>query len=182
MVWYVYIILCSDKSLYTGISTDPERRLRQHADGRGAKYFRGRKPLEIVYLESGHTRSSAGRRELQIKRMPHGDKAVLIASPGIEIAGRRHLDWDVQWSCVDQAACQSSSYAARDIRCCWTGLRWITMLCERQASPLLKYLLDSHCYLNAIWPLFIRFRFLSSGRFRHLALETSMSTFLAFPF
>ncbi len=80
MIWYVYIILCSDNSLYTGITTDPERRLRQHADGNGAKYFRGRKPLGMVYLEGDHTRRTAGSRETQIKRMTHGDKAALIAA------------------------------------------------------------------------------------------------------
>lgn len=80
MSWYVYIILCSDRSLYTGITTDPERRFRQHETGSGAKYFRGRKPLEIVYQEGHHTRSSAGCRELQIKRMTHGDKAALVAA------------------------------------------------------------------------------------------------------
>lgn len=80
MSWYVYIILCSDRSLYTGITTDPERRFRQHETGSGAKYFRGRKPLEIVYQEGHHTRSSAGCRELQIKRMTHGDKVALVAA------------------------------------------------------------------------------------------------------
>jgi len=80
MSWYVYIILCSDTSLYTGITTNPERRFLQHADGRGAKYFRGRRPLRIVYLEGGHSRSSAGSRELQIKAMTHGDKADLVAA------------------------------------------------------------------------------------------------------
>jgi len=78
MVWYIYIILCSDNSLYTGITTDPERRFREHADGSGAKYFRGRRPLRIVYLEGDHTRSSAGRRELQIKKMSHIDKTALV--------------------------------------------------------------------------------------------------------
>jgi len=80
MSWYVYIIQCSDNSLYTGITTDPERRYRQHSEGRGAKYFRGKRPLEIVYLESDHTRSSAGKRELQIKKMSHGDKTALLIS------------------------------------------------------------------------------------------------------
>ncbi|MDD5285398.1 MAG: GIY-YIG nuclease family protein [Desulfuromonadaceae bacterium] len=80
MIWYVYIILCSDNSLYTGITTSPERRFRQHADGKGAKYFRGREPLKIVHLEGEHTRSSAGRREVQIKRMTHDGKSALVAS------------------------------------------------------------------------------------------------------
>lgn len=69
MNWQVYIILCSDDSLYTGITTDIERRLAQHRAGRGAKYFRGRAPLRVVYLEVGHDRSSASRREAQIKRL-----------------------------------------------------------------------------------------------------------------
>jgi putative endonuclease len=80
VTWYVYIILCSDNSLYTGITTDPERRFQQHAGGKGAKYFWGRRPLEIVYLEGDHSRSSATGRELQIKRMTHGDKSALIAA------------------------------------------------------------------------------------------------------
>ena len=53
MNWQVYIIRCSDQSLYTGITNNVERRWRQHATRRGAKYFRGREPLEIVYLEPG---------------------------------------------------------------------------------------------------------------------------------
>jgi putative endonuclease len=80
----VYIILCSDDSLYTGITTEPERRFRQHADGSGAKFFRGRRPLQIAYLEDGHTRSSAGRRELQIKRMTRDEKKELCAAAKIE--------------------------------------------------------------------------------------------------
>lgn len=83
MTWYVYMILCSDSSLYTGITTDPERRFRQHATGSGAKYFRGRKPLRIVYQECGHTRSSASCRELQIKSMTHEDKTAFIDSAAI---------------------------------------------------------------------------------------------------
>jgi len=83
MIWYVYIIRCSDGSFYTGITTDPGRRFRQHDAGNGAKYFRGRKPLKIVYQEGDHTRSSAARRELQIKRMTHGEKHVLIDAAAI---------------------------------------------------------------------------------------------------
>jgi len=85
MTWYVYLILCSDSSLYTGITTDPERRFLQHCDGSGAKYFRGRRPLRIVYLEGDHTRSSAASRELQIKRMTHGDKSALVAAAPCQV-------------------------------------------------------------------------------------------------
>lgn len=73
------MILCSDDSLYTGITTDIDRRFRQHAGGRGAKYFRGRQPLRVVYLENGHCRSSAARREAQIKAMQRADKALLVS-------------------------------------------------------------------------------------------------------
>ena len=79
MNWLVYIILCSDNSLYTGITTDCERRFRQHAAGRGARYFRGRQPLQVVYLEHDHSRSSAARREAEIKAMNRGDKDLLVA-------------------------------------------------------------------------------------------------------
>jgi putative endonuclease len=75
--WFLYMILCSDDSLYTGITTDVERRFHQHAGGRGARYFRGRRPLRIVYLEDGHTRSSASSREYQIKRMTKAKKVIL---------------------------------------------------------------------------------------------------------
>jgi len=79
MNWLVYIILCSDDTLYTGITTDLRRRFDQHVSGRGAKYFRGRRPLEVVYQETGHTRSSASRRELEIKCMERPAKIALIS-------------------------------------------------------------------------------------------------------
>ena len=80
MNWTVYMILCSDNSLYTGITTDVERRFCNHADGRGAKYFRGRHPVQIVYREDGHSRSSASSREWQIKRMTKTEKTCLQSS------------------------------------------------------------------------------------------------------
>jgi putative endonuclease len=82
MNWQVYIILCSDNSLYTGITTDIERRFRQHAARRGAKYFRGRQPVTVVFLESGHTRSSAGRREAEVKSYSRERKMQLIEELG----------------------------------------------------------------------------------------------------
>lgn len=81
------MIVCSDNSLYTGITTDIERRLSQHQSGRGAKYFRGRKPVQIIYLESGHNRSTATLTEASIKRMERSEKYLLISSDTNEIAG-----------------------------------------------------------------------------------------------
>jgi putative endonuclease len=89
MNWQVYIILCDDGTLYTGITTDPERRFQQHARGQGAKYFRGRQPLRVVYLEGGHTRSTATKREAQIKSIPREGKLLLMASNQLP-PGQRH--------------------------------------------------------------------------------------------
>jgi len=83
--WTVYIILCTDDSLYTGITTDMERRLLQHSNLQGAKYFRGRKPQMLVYLESGHTRSTASKRELEIKRLKRREKQQLLQSANNEL-------------------------------------------------------------------------------------------------
>jgi len=80
MDWTVYIILCSDVTLYTGITTDLQRRFGQHTSGRGAKYFRSRQPLQVVYQEDSHTRSSAASRELEIKALSRAEKQLLISS------------------------------------------------------------------------------------------------------
>ena len=91
--WSVYIIRCSDESLYTGISTDVERRFQQHLTGKGAKYFRGRKPVRVEYTESGHSRSSASIREASIKAYSKREKQSLIfynprsITTGREISG-----------------------------------------------------------------------------------------------
>jgi putative endonuclease len=86
MNWHVYIILCSDNSLYTGITTDIDRRLGEHASGKGAKYFRGRRPIKLLYLEGGHSRSSAGKREIEIKKMKPAEKSLLAAADRNEAA------------------------------------------------------------------------------------------------
>ncbi len=78
--WSVYIILCSDNTFYTGISNDVQRRLQQHASHLGAKYFRGRQPQKLVYVENGHDRSSASQREAEIKKLKRTQKERLIVS------------------------------------------------------------------------------------------------------
>ncbi|MGB5329128.1 MAG: GIY-YIG nuclease family protein [Gammaproteobacteria bacterium] len=77
--WSLYIIEASDSSFYTGITTDVERRFEEHLQCRkGAKYFNGRSPIKVVYREDGHTRSSASRREAEIKKLSRSDKESLI--------------------------------------------------------------------------------------------------------
>lgn len=83
--WLVYIIHCSDNSLYTGITTDVPRRFRQHAQGSGAKYFHGRQPLQVIYCEDGHSRSSATIREAFIKSLKRADKELLLSQQKSEI-------------------------------------------------------------------------------------------------
>ncbi len=78
--WFVYMILTSDRQVYTGITTDMARRWREHATGKaGARYFRGRQPVQLCYLEAQHTRSSASQREAAIKALSATAKRTLIA-------------------------------------------------------------------------------------------------------
>ena len=77
-IWYLYILRCRDGSLYTGITTDVEKRLEAHRCGKGAKYTRGRGPLELVYRERCGDHSRALKRELEIKALPREAKLALI--------------------------------------------------------------------------------------------------------
>ncbi len=76
--WWVYLLRCGDGTLYCGIALDVEARLEQHRAGKGAKYTRGRGPLELVYREACHSRPEALRRERAIKRMRRSAKAALL--------------------------------------------------------------------------------------------------------
>lgn len=66
-MWHVYILLCEDGSLYTGASNNPQKRFIDHKNGKGGRYTRLHKPVKIVYLERLPNKSSALKRELQIK-------------------------------------------------------------------------------------------------------------------
>lgn len=76
----MYIIRCDDDSLYTGVTTDLDRRFAEHCDGkRGARYFSGRQPEAVVWHEADHDRSSALRREAAIKKLSRREKLALVA-------------------------------------------------------------------------------------------------------
>lgn len=77
--WVVYILECGDGTLYTGITDDMERRLRLHAQGKGAKYTRGRGPLTLRYREQCPDHSTALKREAQVKRLARKEKLALCA-------------------------------------------------------------------------------------------------------
>ncbi len=79
MSYYVYLLRCRDGTLYTGYTDNPERRLRVHNAGKGAKYTRSRLPVELVYQEQCPDKSAALRREREIKRMRRAEKLALIS-------------------------------------------------------------------------------------------------------
>lgn len=76
--WFVYIVRCADHTLYTGVTTDAEKRVADHNAGRGARYTRSRLPVDLVYLEPASDRGAALRREAEIKRLSAPDKRALI--------------------------------------------------------------------------------------------------------
>ena len=76
--WYLYILRCGDGTLYTGITTDVQARFAQHQAGKGAKYTRGRGPLEVVYTEECEDHSAALKRELAVKALSREEKETMI--------------------------------------------------------------------------------------------------------
>jgi putative endonuclease len=77
-VWFLYLVRCRDGSLYTGISTDVQRRLRDHRDNRGARRLRGRGPLELVFSRAVGDRRLAQRIEYRVKRLSREQKERLV--------------------------------------------------------------------------------------------------------
>lgn len=77
--WHLYIVRCSDNSLYTGITTDLERRVLEHnTSNKGSKYTKTRRPVELVYNETHTDRSTSSKRESEIKKLSRGDKLKMI--------------------------------------------------------------------------------------------------------
>jgi len=93
-VWQVYIVRCVDGTLYTGIARDVVRRVAEHngANGRGAKYTRGRQPVVLSYAETQPNLSGALKREAEIKRISKMKKEILVLSgPASLHVGRRKI-------------------------------------------------------------------------------------------
>ena len=82
MSWTVYIARCRDGTLYTGVTTDPERRLLEHNSGAGGAYTRSKTPVVMVYREPAADRSGAQKRERAIKRLSRAEKEALVAASG----------------------------------------------------------------------------------------------------
>jgi len=77
MIYYVYVILCVDSTFYTGYTTDLDRRMKLHMDGKGARYTRTHLPKRLVHVEEFNSRAEAMKRERTIKRMNHRQKLEL---------------------------------------------------------------------------------------------------------
>lgn len=75
---YTYMVKCGDGSLYTGYTTDVQRRTREHNLGRGAKYTRSRRPVSLVYYEEYETKTEAMRREYNLKQLTREEKLKLV--------------------------------------------------------------------------------------------------------
>jgi putative endonuclease len=84
-MWFVYILLCSDDSYYTGISNDPDKRLRDHKNGKGGAYTRIHKAVKIIYKEEYKDKSSALKRENQLKQWSRANKEALIRGDKIAL-------------------------------------------------------------------------------------------------
>jgi putative endonuclease len=80
MPFYVYILLCMDGSFYTGYTGDLNERIRQHENGKGAKYTKSHRPQKVAYMELFNSRSSAMKREREIKKFTHQQKQELVNS------------------------------------------------------------------------------------------------------
>ncbi len=79
--WFVYMLRCADNSLYTGVTTDVERRVVEHnAEKSVTKYTRVRQPVSLAYFEKAASRSDACKREAQLKKLNKADKEVLVSS------------------------------------------------------------------------------------------------------
>jgi putative endonuclease len=76
--WHIYILRCADKTLYTGITTDLDKRLKCHQSGKASKYTRSRLPVKMIWTEGDHTESSAKKREAEIKKLSRLEKLKII--------------------------------------------------------------------------------------------------------
>lgn len=88
----VYMLKCKDESLYTGYTTDLERRVRMHTEGTGAKYTRGRGPFQVVFIEKHETKEAALQREYAIKQLSRQEKVMLIRDQLKEVMNRANTE------------------------------------------------------------------------------------------
>ncbi|MFK7800464.1 MAG: GIY-YIG nuclease family protein [Anaerolineae bacterium] len=77
-IWSIYMVRCADNSLYTGITTNVERRFSEHAEGKGAKYLKTRRPFKLVFQRPVGDRSQASKLEYAVKQLPKTKKELIV--------------------------------------------------------------------------------------------------------
>jgi len=82
-LWFLYMIRCKGNMLYTGITTDVERRFKEHISGKGAKFLRGKAPLDLVYQKEIGSHSDALKEEIRIKKLSKAAKEAMIQNPSM---------------------------------------------------------------------------------------------------
>ncbi|MDD6188681.1 MAG: GIY-YIG nuclease family protein [Clostridiales bacterium] len=169
MEWTVYILRCADGTLYTGITDNMERRLKAHNEGRGARYTRGRGPVEPVYRESCADKSAALKREIAIKKLSREQKLKLIAGESFDIhpSARKALEllraagyeaWLVggcvrdllmgktphDWDMTTSAEPEEAKAVFRDFKTIDTGLKHgtVTVLMDGEPLEMTTYRID----------------------------------------
>ena len=84
MMYYIYILRCQDDTYYTGFTNNIEKRVRAHNDKKGAKYTRGRTPVELIYSEEFESKTEALKREYEIKKLTRKQKEILISNTKVK--------------------------------------------------------------------------------------------------
>ena len=92
LMFFCYILECADQSLYVGATDDPERRLQEHDEGKGADWTAARRPVRVAWTEEHPTLSSARKRENQLKRWSHAKKTALVRGSLRQGSGQAHAD------------------------------------------------------------------------------------------
>ena len=111
--WWVYLLRCADGTLYVGMTDDVDRRAAVHNSGRGAKYTRGRRPVEPVYRERCESRSAALKREAALKKLSRRAKLALVAAQTEEerepMEQRRPAGWACGWTAPAEAGAPAAN-------------------------------------------------------------------------
>lgn len=114
--WFVYLVRCQDGSLYAGVTTDVVRRLAAHNQGRGARYTRARRPVQLVFVDARLDRSDALRSEIAIKRMSAEQKRALVAAASFDMGGTSSASDPASPSDLVTETKREQTHAVREIQ------------------------------------------------------------------
>lgn len=152
-MYWVYVLECSDKSLYTGITTDLARRLAQHQKGEGGHYTRAKRGVRFVYTEAHPDRSAASKREAQIKRWRRARKLGLVQS-GAPASARRsdmknHRIYGMSFGSVYPLYVAKAQKKGRTKAEVDEAIKWLTGYTQRSLESQIKKGTDFETFLAA---------------------------------